>query len=641
MTIEVIPSIPVDSPLSYLASQSIPIGTRVVVGLKNRQVVGLVVGSKPNPLSGLRRIERVLDGSPIVPEGLLSFFRWVASYYFTPIGKVIRTALPPGWFKEDKEFPTIEKNTPIKIAQDLLLSIQRPFLKDLTLWLSKSVFRGFLLPEADSKKRIVYLIKAVELALAHGLTSLVLVPEIVDLDRLRGPFEDTFGSEVLIYSSAFSEKGRQEVWLKSLLPGPKIILGTRSAVFLPLTDLGLVIVEKEYSFSYWKKKGFRYQARDLAVVRAKMANAKIILAGNFLSSRSYYLANIKRYHWLIPWSLSKRNRRIEVVDLSHERGYISRKVLNAIRMTIAHRQKALVFLNRLGFSPVLICKGCGHLWQCPRCKVSLAYHRGARHLLCHYCGFCQPAPPVCTNCGMTELRFLGAGTERIEKILSRLFPQAKIVRVDSEAVKGKRALNSISKQIRDVDIIVGTKLVKRLGQIKDLGLVSVLLADQDLRFPDFQAAERTMESLVELAELLSDGGRLIIQTYYPEHYVIQSFCSGDYRVFYHEELKRRKMLGFPPFSCLALIELKGKSEAHIEEGAFRVRNFLEMVDGLEVLGPVKAPFYQVKGFYRWHLLIKSPKFDILHTNLQKLKDFPPLVPKGVQLIFIVDPQEML
>ncbi len=612
---------------------------RVVVPVKTRRLIGLVVDSQPGCGSDLKPIEEILDENPIVPEELLEFLNWVSSYYLVPLGKVIKTALPPGFLKQGSQtrIDSSDSGTNISGKESITL-FETEILHRLGL--DEEGFKVSIWAEPQPERRWELFCQAAAWALQRGLSTLILVPEIIDLETLKGPLEKAFGSRLLVYSSLFSPKKRQEAWLKALFPEAKVVLGTRSAVFLPLPHLGLVVVEKEYSSSHRQEEGLRYQARDLALMRAKQAGAKVLLAGRLVSVRSYYLAAKKRYSWLAPLK-KQRERRLEVVDLSGQRGYFSPRLLNAIKMVLAKGQKAFLFLNRLGFSPVLTCEECGHFWECPNCKLTLTYHRDQGVLLCHWCRYNQPAPPICPNCGTGEIKFLGAGTERIEEVLHRLFPEAKILRVDSRTLKGKRDLIRLKKEASQANILVGTRLIKRLGRIEDLSLIGIILLDLGLKFPHFLAAERTFEVLIELLELLpSNQGRFIIQTRHPEHYLVKALSSGDYQSFYREELRRRAALSFPPFSRLALLEFRGKDEKQVEEAVFWAREILEGEE-VETLGPVKAPLYHLKGLYRWHLLVKAKNFGLLQTTLQRLKGVSDRLPKRVQLMIEVDPEEML
>ncbi len=612
---------------------------RVIVPVKSRYLIGLVVHSQSGCHPDLKPIKEILDQTPVVPQELLGFLNWVSSYYLTPLGKVIKTALPPGFLKQGSQIRIDSSDPETNISEKGLITPCETQIFQ-RLGLDEKGFKVSIWAEPESERRWELFLQAAAWALQRGFTTLILVPEIIDLKTLRGPLEKAFGSRLLVYSSLFSAKKRQEAWLKALCPQAKVVLGTRSAVFLPLPNLGLVIVEKEYSSSHRQEEGLRYQARDLALMRAKQAEAKVLLAGRLVSVRSYYLAAQKRYSWLAPLKKQKE-RRLEVVDLSGQRGYLSPRLLNAIKMVLAKGQRALLFLNRLGFSPVLTCEECGHLWECPNCKLTLTYHRDQKVLLCHWCRYTQPAPPICPNCGTGELKFLGAGTERIEEVLQRLFPKAKIVRVDSETLKGKRDLIRLKKEASQANILVGTKLIKRLGPVENLALIGVVLLDLELKFPHFLAAERTLGVLIELLDLLpSNQGRFIIQTRHPEHYLLKALSSGDYQSFYHEELRRRAALSFPPFSRLARLEFRGKEEKQVEEAVSWAQKLLEGNE-VETLGPVKAPLYHLKGLYRWHLLVKAKSAALLQTSLQRLKGVSDRLPRRVQLIIEVDPEEML
>ncbi len=616
------------APLSYLSSTPIEPGTRVMVPLRGRKVVGIVWSGAPwqkTPLpKDLKPIETVLDQGPLLTPKLLEFLGWMSSYYFCPLGKVFKTALPPFFWR-----------------------LPGPRTKGLRPTLPKGLspspgYRVEVYQEASLKARLGFYLQAIEEALAQGQGVLFLVPERVDFERIYSELREIWGAQVFPYASHLAAGKRKEAWLAALEGGAKVFLGLRGAVFLPLRP-GLIIVEKEASSSYWPEEGLLYQARNLALYRAKQEGSRVILGGAFVSVASFYRAASGRYTWArVPKaSPPPQGPRLEIEDLSHTKGYLSARLLNALRMTVAHGKKALLFLNRRGFAPVMRCEACGYVWECPRCGLSLTYHRQERRLRCHLCGESLPAPPVCPQCGLEEAHPLGAGTERLEEVLRRLLPGVEILRVDRESMPRARDLARAQEALKRAQIIVGTRLVRRLGPIPDLQVVGVVLADQGLRFPDYRAPERTLEVLTDLYELLPRQGRFIIQTFFPGHYVLKALVSRDFREFYAEEIKRRKALGFPPFGRLVLLEFRGKDPQGVEEAALRARALLADREDLDLLGPAPASFYQRKGRFRWQILLKAPKFAPLAQALQGLWQSTDEKIKGVEMAVYPDPEETL
>ncbi len=623
--VEVVLPLPL-TPLSYLSSDLITPGTRVVVPLKGRKLVGIVWCCKElegGPVSDLKPVEKILDTGPIVSEGLLSLLAWVSRYYFCPLGKVFKTALPPFFWRLPG--PRTKGLAPVK-----------------PLFSKPPGYRVEVFQEASPQRRMAFYLQVLEEALGQGQSVLFLVPERVDFERIYPDLEKALGKQLYVYASYLAAGKRKKTWLAALEGGAKVFLGLRAAVFLPLRP-GLIVVEKEASSSYWQEEGLLYQARNLALFRAQQEGSRVVLGGAFPSVASFYRASVRQYFWISPpkpSAVSPRPR-IEIEDLSRTQGYLSARLLNAVRMAVAHRQKALLFLNRRGFAPVLRCESCGHIWECPHCGFSLTYHRQERLLRCHLCGESLPAPPLCPHCGLEKLRPLGAGTERLEEVLARLLPGVSILRVDRESMPNEQALARGREALAKTQIIVGTRLVRRLGPIPDLQVIGIVLADQGLRFPDYRAPERTLEVLTDLYELLPAQGRFIVQTFFPEHYVLKALVSGDFRNFYVEELKRRQALGFPPFGRLVLLELRGKNPEAVENAALKVRDFLMEKNFLDLLGPAPAPFYQKKGRFRWQILLKSPRFALLAKALQELLQTTDWKIKGVDLTVYPDPEETL
>ncbi len=620
---EVIIPLPL-APLAYCYPFPIEPGVRVIVSVQKRTLVGIVRRSYPldQPVSGLKAVEKILEDFPLVPKDLLAFLEWVADYYFYPLGKVLKTALPPFFWR--RPGPRTKPLPPPQSPQ-------------------KGETEGPLGPRVEVyaqlgySKRLDHYIEAATSVLAKGQSVLFLVPEIVDFERIYQGLSKVFGANIFPYASHLPAGKRKQTWLAALSSPPAVFLGLKSAVFLPLRP-GLIIVEKEASGAYGQEEGLLYQARNLALVRAQRAKAKIILGGALPSVSSFYRVLTGQYILTKTRTTPEKKPRVSIIDLSSQRGYLSKNLLNALKITLGHGQKALLFLNRRGFAPVLRCENCGYVWRCPKCDFALTYHRQEDSLRCHLCGLSLPALPLCPECGQEKVHFLGAGTERLQDVLLRLFPGVNILRVDHETAGTPKKLASIRKRLPLAEIIIGTRLIRRLGPISSLGLIGVVLADKGLHFPDYRAPERTLEILIDLYEALPPQGRFILQTFLPEHYVIQAFARKKFELFFTEELKRRKSLNFPPFSRLFLLELRGRDPQKVEEAAFKVQTLLED-QGPEILGPSPAPFYHIKGFYRWMILLKHKRLVVLQETIKKIADS--VAYKGVKLLIFPDPVEIL
>ena len=480
-------------------------------------------------------------------------------------------------------------------------------------------FAPFLLwGVTGSGKTEVYL-HAIAACLGRGQTTVVLVPEISlthqVVDRIRARFQD---SAIAVLHSALSDGERWDEWRRIAVGAARIVVGARSAVFAPLQNLGLVIVDEEHDPAYKQQDGLRYNGRDVAVMRAKLAACPIVLGSATPALETYRNARSGRYGLL---ELRERVESrplpaIELVDLRRAgKGahavLLSPKMLAALRANVAAGAQSLVFLNRRGFANFLQCHQCGDPLQCPNCSVSLTYHQRWQALRCHHCDHTMPVPPSCPHCGGVALGGAGAGTEQVEGALKKLVPGARVARMDRDTTSRKGAQREIlaAWEKGERDILIGTQMIAKGHDVHAVTLVGVLLADSALNFPDFRAAERTFQTLAQVAGRAGRGtqpGRVIIQTYQPGHPSLKFAVHHDYRGFAEHELAGRRALGYPPFARLVQIRCEGEQPAATEHLAQRLRQALAQVpESVHVLGPSPAPLEKVRRRYRWHILLRG------------------------------------
>jgi len=522
-----------------------------------------------------------------------------------------------------------------------------------------------------SGKTEVYF-RAAELAMAMGKQVIVIVPEIALSLYMEGLFRSRLDARVAGYHSGLSPGERYDQWVQMASGAVDLVVGARSALFAPLPSLGLIIVDEEHDDAYKQDAGPRYQARDVAVVRARTENIPVLLGSGTPSVQSYRNSQTGRYHLLsMPSRVENRSLpAVEVVDMKRDEngdttsGLISARLLDAIKENLESGNQAILFLNRRGFHRLFLCTGCGQAMRCPNCDVSLIHHRSQGRLCCHYCGYHAEVPPpfgpedrrICPQCGEARLRPYGFGTERMEAELTGRFPDARFGRLDADTMRRKGQAFEILKRFneREIDVLVGTQMITKGYDFPNVTLVGVIAADLSLGFPDYSAAERTFQLLSQVAGRAGRGdqpGRVLIQTFNPEHYAIRAATAHDYSSFFKAEIGLRELLGYPPFLYLACVRIEGKKENTTAGVAREFGDALRHIlcrwtrrgKEIQVLGPAEAPISKLKGKHRWQILIKCKSASLRSLFLQAVDRLrrTSYRSRGVQIILDVDPQQMI
>jgi primosomal protein N' (replication factor Y) len=503
-------------------------------------------------------------------------------------------------------------------------------------WIEAGVFTaGLLYGVTGSGKTEVYL-NAVEATLARGKTALILVPEIALTLWCGRLFRARFGAGVAVLHSALPEVERAREWWRVRRGEARVVVGTRSAVFAPVENLGLIVVDEEQESSYKQEETPRYHGRDVAVVRAKLEGAVVLLGSATPSLESFQNARSGKYH-LLQLDSRVENRPlapVEIVDLredfkaTHRAGPISSKLGEAIAARLAEGTQSLILINRRGYSWFVICRSCGAGVQCENCSISLTYHKQRERLECHYCGFSRRVPESCPKCNSEHVYFFGAGAEQLEEKLREKFPAAKVARLDRDSVRTKRAYQQVLGDFATgkIDILVGTQMVAKGHDFQRVTLVGVVSADTQLSLPDFRAAERTFQLLTQVAGRAGRGdlpGEVLVETYYPEHYAIQLAARQDYLTFFEKEVQFRRLLHYPPFTALASVLVRDTKIENAIRWSRQLSAFLapQEARGVKVLGPAAAPLARLKREYRFQFLLKAPKRAQLTRAVSELLAF--------------------
>ena len=522
--------------------------------------------------------------------------------------------------------------------------------------LASRQFQAFLLEGVTGSGKTEVYLSAIEAVLAMGRGALLLVPEIGLTPAVAGQFHRRFGERVAILHSAFHDSERAQEWRRIRSGQASVVVATRSGVFAPVQNLGLIIVDEEHDQSYKQQETPRYHGRDVAVVRARNQEAVIVLGSATPSLETRYNAERGKYTRLVlPGRIERRPMpAVSVIDMRQEfletrkQATFSRALVDAVTERLENGEQTMLLLNRRGFSSFVACRACGERLQCVNCSVTLTYHKRDRRMLCHYCNYATPVPERCPKCTSDYLQFIGVGSERLEQELGAFFPKARIARLDRDTVGGKRDYETILAGFRehDYDILVGTQMIAKGHDIPNVTLVGIVNADLGLGLPDFRSAERTFQLLTQAAGRAGRGatpGIVLIQTINPEHYAIQCAAEQDYEKFYRKEIEFRRLMYYPPFGALANIIIRSTNEEDaLSRSAALGRLLNPAPEGVRVMGPAPAPVLRVKTEYRYQMLLKTASRKRLSEVLAEVRKFAAAEKWGpANLAIDVDPMTLL
>ncbi|MBP2644710.1 MAG: primosomal protein [Firmicutes bacterium] len=510
-------------------------------------------------------------------------------------------------------------NHAVSLTQD-----QQQVLDKIKPAIDGGYYQCFLLHGVTGSGKTQVYIEAAAAARKVGRQVVVLVPEIALTGQIVERFKEWFGDDVAVLHSKLSVGERFDTWQRLQSGSVGIAIGARSAVFAPVAEPGLFILDEEHEFTYKQEEAPHYHARQVAIKRAELSGAAVILGSATPSMETYFQAQNGTYELL---SLSTRIDgaflpEVNIVDMREElkagrRSVISAPLRDLLIETIARGEQAIIVLNRRGYATFVMCRECGHVMTCNRCAVSLVYHHAGAVLRCHYCQSHQPVPDVCPSCQSRYIRFFGTGTQKVEEELAQILPSARIVRMDQDTTGSKTAHQRIlhSFAVGDYDILLGTQMVAKGHDFQNVTAVGIISADTALNLPDFRAAEKTFALLTQAAGRAGRGnkpGRVVVQTYSADHYAITAGAKHDYADFYQCELKLRRELGYPPYNRIIKITVQGTSEAKARRLAEDTASLLNRIDSQgEIIGPFPAPVAKISEVYRMHILVKT--LDIVAT----------------------------
>ncbi len=613
----------------------------------------------------IRPITAVLDAAPVVPHHQLALWQWMSSYYMCTLGEVMAAALPGGLDKRLTDPPKRSRKTitaytgPIEPVHDLSPAQAKSVDSIETFW--KSGKDIVLLHGVTSSGKTDIYIHLIQAQLAQGKNVLYLVPEIALTTQLTSRLQCIFGDRLIVYHSRFTDAEREQRYKavshqQSETPSNFVVLGARSAIFLPIPNIGLVIVDEEHEPSYKQAEPApRYHARAAAIILAKEHGAKVLLGTATPSIESYYLAQ-KGIYGLV--SLTERFGSAELPDIQlidlkrqYERkemyDHFSDPLVERIRQCLADHKQVILFQNRRGYAPQIQCTQCGEPPRCIQCDVPMTLHLRPRELQCHYCGYHMPVPAVCPKCG-GELKAVGIGTERIEDEIQALFPEARVLRMDLDTTRNKSAYQDIINAFanHECDILVGTQMITKGLHFDDVRLVAVLNADPLFNQPDFRAYERAFQMLEQVAGRAGrkgSKGEVWIQTFDPSNKMLQLVKTHDYVSLYNRQLSEREMFHYPPFHRLIRLQLRHAKQAQVHTTATQLQTYLARIFGRRVSAVIIPSVERVQAYYIRELTLRIEAGANITEAKRRLKEAMTHVcsissNKNVKIITDVDPQ---
>ncbi|MBN2453509.1 MAG: primosomal protein N' [Candidatus Omnitrophica bacterium] len=661
---EIAVALPIDKLFQYRIPEalcgSLRIGSRVFVPFGPRTIVGYAVGLSDAPeVKEVRDLKGIIDKEPILTDEMLALTKWISENYFCTWGEAIEAVIPAG-IKKGKEaigskikVPEIKPEDLSRSEPHVLTKEQADALKEIVEYIDKGRHRTFLLHGITASGKTEVYLQAIDIVLARGRQAIMLVPEIALTPQTIERFVSRFGHRVAVIHSHLTPAKRFLEWKKIKEGRADIVVGARSAVFSPMSRLGLIIIDEEHETSYKQDDVPRYHAREVAEERARINQCPLILGSATPSLESFYKAKNGRY------TLIKLTKRIEerllpkvkIVDMRMELetrkkiAIFSKVLLDAIDKAVRAGKQSIIFLNRRGFSTFINCKKCGLVLKCRRCDAVMVYHFDEKKLICHYCNYRQDPPDICPKCRSGYIRYFGLGTEKVESELAHAFPRIRIARMDSDTTVKKGSHDRILTKFKagETDMLVGTQMIAKGLDFPQVTLVGVVSADSTLNLPDFRASERTFNLLTQVggrAGRGEDGGEVIVQTYTPGHYAILSAAKHDYEKFYDEEITSRKELFFPPFVDLVKVVVRARNEEYARKTAEDLAEALRAEDReAMVAGPAPAPMARVRGYYRYNVLLKGTDRAAMCALVKKVLTVFHR-PHGILIAVDVDPISM-
>ncbi len=623
------------------------IGCRVAAIFGKRELTGWITGYSgeiPEGVKEVRPVKRIIDDQPLFGAAQLELARWISLFYLCSLGEALAVMLPGG--RKEKDLP------PLGLGGEEQVSAH----KEITLSSEQdAALKGILKREdtfyyvygiTGSGKTEVFL-QAASCILDEGKTVLYLVPEISLTHQLVDSLKNRFETPVAVLHSHLTPSQKLKEWRRIQSGEARLVIGARSAVFAPLKDLGMIILDEEHENSYKSGSTPRYHGRQVAMKRCRSEGAVLVMGSATPSVEAWHLMDTKAVK---PLKLTTRPAGgslplIRVVDMKQSKSLLSHELVLSMEKVLKEKKQIILFLNRRGHSYFFHCRSCGYEMQCRQCSVSMTYHKNRNRMVCHYCGYQEKPLSVCPSCGSMDVGYAGFGTEHVEEEVAKYFPEARIARLDTDAARKKGVLQQTISSFREgaLDILLGTQMVAKGLNFPGVRLVGIVLADTGLTLPDFRAGERAFSLIVQVAGRAgrySSDGEVLIQSFRPENPAIALAASGDWDEFYQYERDARQVLGFPPFSRLIRIVHRGKQQGKVRQSLEELTNRLRHAGAGDCMGPAECPLGVIAGNYRFHTILRSVDFSRDHNLVSQILEAYP-APFGVYREIDVDPVQLL
>lgn len=630
-----------EKPLTYESDVVLPPGSIVTVFLQNQKVPAVIINKVSRPTFNTKLIDSVISDRPI-PLELINFIHWLKDYYPSPLGSLVSLILPAALVPKGRETSPKDKSVKKPKALPPLTKEQKQAITTI----NRSKNQAILLHGSTGTGKTRVYIDLANQNLVAGRSVLILTPEIGLTPQLAKSFEESFPGRVTILHSNLTPAERRDRFIKiHHTDQAQVVVGPRSALFAPVHQLGLIVMDEAHDDAYKQEQQPHYQTSRAAAALAKTHNAQLVMGSATPLVADYYafkeksLPIIQMRELAIP-SQSKTD--IKVIPLTDrtlftKSAYLSNHLIKTIEETLANKEQSLIYLNRRGTARLVLCEQCGWTASCPNCDLTLTYHSDTHNLRCHVCSFKSEVPTKCPSCGHTDILFRSIGTKSLAEELKRLFPDAKISRFDTDLARDERLEASYEQIVRgDVDILVGTRILAKGLDLPKLSLVGIVMADSSLYLPDFMAEEHNYQLLSQIVGRVGRGhrhGRVVVQTYHPDNPALKAAIDNNYQEFYDKQIEERRVFGYPPFTYLLKIKASRASSKSAEMAISKIKDQIGSLKlAVDVIGPSPSFHNKSRGNYNWQLVVKSRRRGLLLEIINQL-------PKTVT--YDIDPTSLL
>jgi primosomal protein N' (replication factor Y) len=602
----------------------IAIGMRVLIPFRNKVTTGCLVGFLPeSDIKSLKNILQIVDKKPLLTPQVVRLTKWISNYYLCSWEKTLNYVMPKtrkAWLnKFDKiDLPPLKP----RLSED----DKSPDKENIEKIIQKQKFQAILMRSNDFTRRVEFYFSCIRRVLEKGKQTIILAPTETHLSELARWLEKEFKDNMVVFDEKIDQKAKYFQWIKIINSQIDIALGMRSTIFVPFDKLGLIIVDRENSSLYKEERAPRYNAREVALKRAELENIPLILSSETPSLESYQNALQKNYLGVDLISPAKdenllKNKIIDMTKEKSKKKIISYALQEAILRSLKRKKQIVLFLNKRGFSSFMICNQCGYIPKCSDCNTSLSYHLNIQkpaQLVCHNCGKKTEVMKVCSKCGSKDIRPLGMGTQKLESEIKKMFPRAKIRRLDRDSLIKNDDYRQILEEFKkgDIDILIGTQMVLKGADFTNIDLIGIISADTLLNLPDYRSGEKTFQLLSEVIssfKKISSPKEVIIQTFNPEHHCIMAIKEQDYHYFYQKEVELRKELNYPPFTHIIKIEIKGEEKETVKQRAEHLIDYLNSIPKIK-----EAPEFKLLGAE--NMVLRKSKNHFQVRFIIKVKD---------------------